>query len=291
MTSIQLAQRLARNLKVTDLASYGAMDMLELLAAMNAGIQTVWRTLPPKFRTTTVSALLAAPVAVGVTVDGLLSSTLTTDAFTEAQRGGTVRVSDDPRDNEVTGTRNLRDPFLGATLAGTATVYSDARQIYDVVERIVSDVRCYKADGTYLALARIEPAAGALHGLRQSGVPATYSLEAVGVDQLGDSQFVLRVYPLPDAHYIIRFEAETGPRAIGFANLLTSAVDVPVKDEFCHSALIPICEEELLRSPLWGDRKTAGLTTAAADRARAMLRNRAGDIGLPTNTLGTPAGY
>ena len=298
MTTIQLAQRLARYLSHTDLATMPVAGVLDLQDAMNAGTQELWRLLPPNHRTATLSECLKAPETITVSMVARYSNLLSADAFdAEDHRGCTVRISDDPRDNEVTGAGEVRDAFLGTTLSGNATLWHDSLQIYDSIVRILGDPRIYRADGTWATLARGRSLVWeggvplVTQQLRIAAQPSSYTLESVGVDQLGDSQFYFKVYPMPDVDYIVRFEAELAPRNITFANVANAAVDLPVRENLVRSMLVPLCEEHLLRSPLWADRKLIGLIQDAAERARRGLRNIAGDIGLPCNQVGTPMGF
>jgi hypothetical protein len=309
MTTLQLAQRLVRNLTHTDLATLPVAGALDVQDAINGGLQEFWRNLPATYRTQTISGTLRAPETISVSLTAKYARTLTTPAFSAANdRGCTVRVSDDPRDNEVTGTDTLRDDFLGNVLTGNASLWHDAFQLYDRIERVVSAVRLYRTDGTWHTLARVEDyrdgglsgawyagwmgwGTGAVNTLRQAGTPAVYLLESVGVDQHADSEFYFKVYPMPEVDFIVRFEAEVAPRNITLANITSSAVDLPVRETLTSSVLVPLCEAILARSPLWAERRMLGAVQDAADRALRTLRTRAGDMGLPNNTVGTPTGF
>ena len=307
MTTLQLAQRLVRNLTHPDLATLPVAGALDVQDAINSGLQELWRNLPATYRTQTISGTLRAPETIAVSLTAKYARTLTTPAFSAAHdRGCTVRVSDDPRDNEVTGPDTLRDDFLGSTLTGSAALWHDAFQLYDPIERVVSAVRLYRTDGTWHTLGRVAShrdgggsgawyagwmGGGAVqHIARQAGTPSVYLLESAGVDQHADSEFYFKVYPMPEVDFIVRFEAEVAPRHISLANITSRAVDLPVRETLTNSVLVPLCEAALARSPLWGN-KTLGAVQDAADRALRTLRTRAGDMGLPSNTVGTPAGF
>lgn len=311
MNTLQLAQRLARNMEHADLGTMPAAMALDILDAIQGGLQELWRALPWQFRTKTFSYVLKAPETISVTMVGKYSNALTGTPFTTDQIGCTVRVTDDVRDNEVTGAGTVRDQFLGTQTAGNALLFHDAQQIYDPIERVIGDMRIYRQDGTWYPLHRAEgyrrggmrfawyegypiPYPTGFNGLRPAQRPLIYMLESESIDQLTASEFFLKFYPMPDVDYTVRFEAEVGPRAITFANItdIAGAVDVPVKASLANSCLVPLCEEALLRSPHLAASKTLpAQIQAAADRARITLRNRPGDMALPNNEVGTPPGY
>lgn len=311
MNSLQLAQRLARLLTQPDLATLPMQASLDVLDAINAGMQEVWRLLPATYRTQTFSATLKAPESIPVTVTARYGTTVTTNAFDASMVGCTVRVNDAVQDNRITGLNSFLDPFLGQSLTGNAQVFHDALQIFDNIQRIVGDMRIYRQDGTWYPLQRAEgyrrggiryawweaypiPFPTGFNQLKPIHRPMIYMLESEGITGLTASEFFLSFYPMPDVDYIVRYEAEVGPLALNLGNITspTLAVDMPVKTSMTNSALVPICEEYLLRSPFIANRKDLSTTIqAAAARARETLHNRAGDAALPNNDIGVPPGY
>ena len=302
MTSVQLAQRLARHLTQTDLATLPGNAMLDILDAANAGLQDLYKLLPGIYKETALSTTLKAPTNVSVEMDAKYSNLLSSDAFTEDMRGCTVNISDDPHDNEITGTNSVLDGFVGNVLAGNAQIHHDAVPLVDVIERVTSDPVCYRADGTWFPLSRhdgfreggMQWYYGAFPAAiikKQAGQPRIYTLEPVGVSQGADLEFFFRVYPMPDTDYTVRFRAELAPRILIYPNITGTAVSIPVNDRLCNSTLVPLCEEHLLRSPYFKDRTPTNLKvfTDAAEKARDTARNLvARDILKPNNSIGTP---
>jgi len=311
MNTLQLAQRLARLMEQPDLGSMPMVGLLDVLDAMNAGLQEVWRTMPHTYRTQTFSQTLRAPLFVNTTVSARYSNALTGTPFDDTQIGCTVRVNDAVQDNRITGPGTILDPFLGQTLTGQSQVFHDSVQIYDNISRIVGDMRIYRVDGTWYPLQRAEgfrrggiryawfeaypiPYPTGFNQLRPINRPMIYTLESEGITTLGASEFFLSFYPMPDTDYTVRYEAEVGPPALTLAEISSPSgvVDLPVKESLARSCLVPICEEYLLRSPFLTDRKgLPALIQAAAVQARTTLHQRAGDAALPNNDIGVPPGY
>lgn len=272
MNTVQLAQRLARNLAVEDSSNLTSDAALDILNAINAGIASFYREMPAHYKQTTLSQTLRAPdLLVALAFTAKYSNTVAADTFSTAQRGCTLRVTG-VRDNEITGPDTVLDDYLGDTLSTTGTVYHDAIALEYVIDRLISEPRIYYDvnQRTPRRLIRNEnlrrgwrgtfgvggtwptglPDSYGTCGLGSIGLPRYYYLDYVGGSQGGDPFAYLRVAPMPPADYIVRFEAELGPRPITFAEL-SAAVRVPVPEQHVADVLIPLCEAELLRSPLW----------------------------------------
>jgi hypothetical protein len=248
MNSIQLAQRLGRNLAVEDPFILPADAALDVLAAINGGLASFYREAPGILKRTTLSGTLRAPRALTLTFQAQYSSLVADDTFTVREQGCTVRMGNGAADNIVTGPNSLLDDYLGTQLSLPATLYSDALPIQDVIERIVGNVRLYT--GTQSAptpLIRNERLRGGLSGffwwygagyggdgeryypytalgsdLRSVGRPLYYYLEPMGVSQGAEPEFILRVAPLPDIDYTVRLEAELSTQRLTFADLTTA---------------------------------------------------------------------
>lgn len=294
-TTVQLAQRLARHLDVPDPANLDATAALDVLGAINAGIQCYYRELPPLYKRTTLSHTLRAPRQVTLLLEGLYSNLVLNEPFTTADRGATVRIEGQP-DNEVTAEDRLLDDYLGTATEVAATVYGDAVPLEDVIERIVAEPYLHTLDGgCRTTLVRDERLAGQggywPERRTVAGVPRCYALLPVGGSQGGEPAALLRVHPLPDRDYTLRLQADLGPRLVTFADLSTPA-KIPVPEERVDDLLLPLCEAELVTSPYWRDASKAGFF---ADRAERVLARRApmvpAEYGARRNRVGRPVGF
>jgi len=288
MTSVQLASICSRNLRQPDLSLMPASVLREVLVAINAALQEFYAQLPGAHKRTTVSEILRAPETVAYEFAARYAQQTLNTPFTASMRGCTVLIGDDPQPNEVVSNNAVLDGFMGQALTGNAVVYHDAVPLYDVIERATSAVRLYRSGACVHELKRCEDFRAKV---RACGSPTHYYLEPCGSSQGADPEFLLRVHPMPDGDYKIRFEAELATIRVTFAQVQGAAVNLPVNDRFCESILLPLTEEKLLVSPAWADPTKAREIHNAADGARAALRLVPQDVGLPDNTVGTEEGF
>lgn len=310
MNSLQLSQRLARNLNVEDPFDLQADAALDVLSAINAGLASFYREMPGIYKRTTLSHTLRAPRALTINFTGQYSNLVANDTFGLHDQGCTVRFGGGSSDNEVTGLNSLLDDYLGTVLSAPATLYSDAIPIQDVIERVIGHLRLYdNTQNSPTVLLRDErlrggrsrragwggwedvyyPYEGGFFGT--IGRPRFYYLDPMGVSQGAEPEFLLRVAPLPDMDYTVRMEAELSTQRIVFADLST-ARPINVSDAYLDDILIPLCEAELITSPFWRD-KAQG--PAIKDRQANVLATKMTkvprDVAPVSNCVGRPVGF
>jgi hypothetical protein len=142
MNSLQLAQRLSRNLSVDDPANPSADALLDVLAAANAGIAAFYRELPAIYRRTTVSATLKQPQALNVVFQAKYSNKVGADTFSAGMFGCTVRLGQGPTDNIVTGSFERRAVSSVAAVRGAASSASSVELLHGLCRRTVCGRRC-----------------------------------------------------------------------------------------------------------------------------------------------------
>jgi len=312
MNTLELSQRLGRNLRVEDSTDLPAAAALDVLSAINAGVSCFYKYLASAYRQTTLSVVLRAPEMItGVTFAARYSRNLSGDTFEDRQRGCTVRFNTGA-DNEITGRNTVLDDWLEDTLTVDATVYHDAVGLEYVIKRIIGDVRIYLGNGRravrvlmrderlrrgYWNVSPYGPGEAGIwdiYGFTNAstiGCPRYYYIDPVGASQGGDPQFYLRVLPLPDIDYTVRFEAELGPRKITFGEL-KQAVRVPVAEDYAEDMLVPLCEAQLTRSRFWADADSKKDVLAKAEEVKTReLAMVAPEVGMRWNQVGTPAGF
>lgn len=311
MNSLQLSQRLARNLSVTDPFDLDADVALDVLSAINAGLNSFYRNAPGIYRRTTLSHTVRAPRAVSVVFLEQYSRLVGNDTFEARDQGCTVRFGDGSADNIVTGPNSLLDNYLGETLSLDATLYADAVPVQDVIERIIGHVRLYdRARTSPTPLTRHEGLRGGLGQRRRIGDrddlenintidgitagaigrPRYYYLDPMGASQGAEPEFLLRLAPLPDLDYTIRMEAELSTQRIIFSDL-TVAREIVVGSSYIDDILIPLCEAELVTSSFWRDKTQVQLIQTKAEKALAKMGAIPSDVGPSSNLVGTPAGF
>lgn len=311
MNSFQLAQRLARNLNIPDSFDLSADAALDVLSAMNAGLNAFYGAMPGVYKRTTLSHTIRAPRDLSVIFQEQFSRLVANDTFTNRDQGCTVRFGDGSSDNIVTGPNSLLDNYLGQTLTVPATLFSDAIPIQDVIERVIGHLRLYdKSRNQPTPLIRDErlrsgrtwrrwsdsewgddwywPDCGTLGSI---GRPRYYYLDPMGVSQGAEPEFLLRVAPLPDIDYTIRMEAELSTERLVFADIATTARTINVGNAYIDDILIPLCEAELITSALWRDKDKVQSVLDRQEKAMEKMGRIPSDVGPSVNCVGTPRGF
>jgi hypothetical protein len=287
MTTYELAERLARRLKKERFDKLSMAEVMDIVEAINAGLQECYELLPPWMRRTTVSLTLAAPATLNISVvNGSVDLADGAGVFTEAQIGRSVVVAGDPNWNEVQSATKLLDEYQGSTGVKSATVYCDS---------IYSDVTNFEGLTSHPRFADsreelIQFNARAAELPAEIGEPRYYWMEPAGSSLGATPAVYLRFFPAPDVAYVLRVDMEFRPSVISYATL-NQAATIPLAANLLHRALLPLCELQLLRSPQWRDRSIAADVKEAAQAARAFLMNQRTSAAVPSNRVFTPAGY
>ncbi|MEZ0299618.1 MAG: hypothetical protein ACAI35_24450 [Candidatus Methylacidiphilales bacterium] len=298
MTTLDLAQRMLRCMRTTDISRMPSDEALALLDAANAGLQKAYAALPAVYRRSTITAVLRAPRAVTIGVEKY-SVELTSGNFEPSDRGCTVRIGGgDAGDNEVVTEVHVLAPYLGTTGTQQATVYGDKIAIYGAMAHVTSPPRLHTGE----VLCRVDTSQGRLRAAGASqggsgggagvgaevGRPRSYYLAPVGVSQDGDPMALMKVYPLPDVDYRVELECEFHPKRLTFLNL-SQAVHLPIQDAVFESVLLPLCEWELAGTRFFtGDRQSAA---GRRDEALTHAARIYADLFPSENRVRTPYGY
>jgi hypothetical protein len=304
MNSIQLAQRLGRNLAVPDAFNLPSDALLDVLSAANSGIACFYAELPPIYKRTTISATLKKPVELNVVFESKYSNEVGPDTFSSDMFGCTVRLGVGPVDNVVTGPATLLDDWIYDTLAVSATVYFDAVPFTAPIHRIIDDVRLYPGSGARPRILRrydgpqpCPSRTGTIHPwwspncVSSVGVPSWYRLNPVGQVRGGSPPFLMNVSPLPNADFTMRFEAELGAQRLTFKQMSSEPVELAVRDDLVESVLVPLCEAELVSSPFWRDEAQRKTVLERYVQVMEKAHKVPANVGTPTSRIGTPVGY
>jgi hypothetical protein len=302
MNSVQLAQRLARNLAVDDSANPPAEANFDVLSAINAGLAAFYREMPGIYKRTELSHAVRAPRTVNVTYAAKYRHTVGDNTFDSTMMGCSVRFSSAIADTQVTGTNTVLDDYLLDNLGPMeATVYGDVVPIQDVIERVIGHVRCYdttQSQPTLMIRDERLRSGRPLYwnwpwGQSNEGwfPPRYYYLEPAGQSQGMEPEFFLRVAPWPDTDYTIRMEAELLTQRIIMSDL-TVARRILVPDGFIDDIFIPMCEAELITSPFWRDPNQVKNVLLRKDTILATkIPKIPQDVAPPCNLMGTPRGF
>jgi hypothetical protein len=285
MTTFELAGQLARRLKKASLPALSVPAAMDIVEAINTGLQECYELLPSWQRKTVVSLELAAPATVNLTLTNG-SVTLAGGTFTEAQIGRSVVVAGDPSWNEVQSATELLDAYQGATGAHAATVYGDSA--YNELTNFDGFASPPRLADTREVLKLFDARRAGLAG--EVGRPRYYWTEPAAASLGTTPPVYLRVYPAPDRAYMLRIDTEFRPSILTYTNVHRAST-IPLADQLIHRGLIPLCEVRLLRSPEWADPSKQNLVLEDARAARGFLANQRQTVHVPENRVFTPVGY
>jgi hypothetical protein len=293
--TVELFHRIGRRARGGDFTKLSMSEQQDIATAANAALERLYNALPTYFQVQTQGFVLPAPLAitgVGVTQYG---KTVTGHSFTSAQFGQTVVLDGDPGWNQIIGTNDLLNPYMGDTGTVNGIVYGNAihSDTYPL-DRIIGNVQY--ANGTQSVLYQQNIAA------TNSGVNSWLLNQAVGFPQVcwsqtfGNSQgnsplAVLRFAPAPAQAYAVNVQFSFWPKRLTLADYDDNAALV-VPDQFIEPSLIPMAIGAFMDSPAWdtgrGDEAAVQLR---ADRAEQFAKMQPGQLGPVNNRVYTPLGF
>jgi hypothetical protein len=227
---------------------------------------TIWRiahyyqvtssaAMPPASGYTNVSGVSPSPAVAQETI-------YPDEVFNPSMLGQTVRLGDDPFDNELaaydvaTKTATLVRPYAGTTTtAGTGTLFTDSIILPDAVMSVIPpvlihgehelkplrsqrDVMLFSDAYNFHSYADtvVGPGSTVIAENRDIDVPVGFYVENYRRAS-GKTTLRLRVSPLPDKEYALRFDVRLGAPEITALNTTT---EIPIPQNYAHSVFLPI---------------------------------------------------
>lgn len=181
---------------------------------INAALQIIYTNGPAYLKEKSFTSILNAPREINGKTFSLFSTEMSGgDEILDNMRGCTVRI-DGEVDNEIVNASTLQNPFCGTTTtSGRGTVYSDCVIFPENVAAISGPVWL---DSQY----QLQALSGRMELLNQVtirrtelGQPRFYWVETYG------GELRLRVYPMPDRTYVLRYDAQLKAPQLDFAAL------------------------------------------------------------------------
>jgi len=302
ITVPQLFHRLARRSRTGDFTKLSLTELTDIVEAANVGIQKVYNALPIYFREQTQGFVLPAPVTISTDVTQY-SKTVSDSTFTAAQFGATVRLDGDPAWNQVIGTNELLNPYLGESGTVSGTVYGDSlfSSTYPM-DRIIGGPRFPNPNQ---ALWPIDPLSGqggqgwwgnGVYGAwlwrNSMGIPTAWWPQVFGNSQGHAPMVVLKFAPMPTTAMTVNVRMSFWPKRVTLADYL-AATTLPCPSQFIEPALIPMCREAYMDSPSFlsrGPRDDAAMMQKA-EFAENYLRSQPAYISTPNNRIVVPLGF
>lgn len=284
MTLQGLALRLLRYIGITKFAaqssganmdSYEAGDGLDVLIAINGAMQEIFAHGPRFVSHRSFAITLPAPVAVTFTATNgskVISAATPSSAFVS---GATLREA---IDNEIVSTTALLVPW-GGTSSGSGTAYGDSVLLDSIISAITSPV---------VLNSNAEPLTGvsSLAELRAraaywpetqlpANTPRRFLVDSYYGQTDAQLKYRLRVYPMPDVAYTLRFEANIAPPVFVASDLGIDGTDpgktFDLPNGWDESVLFPIALTRFTASPLFKNKNALAEIARQYREARNIL--------------------
>ena len=300
MTTVQLAQRLMRNLAVSDWSRLPMDAAEEVREAINLGLDEFVRLLPSHRTIREASFVIEEPKAISVTATDastalVIGTGFPLGAYASALDlpGRGIVITGDSRLNRLLSSTELVTHFLGAGGVVAATLYGDGIPLGVRGNQLAGAPAFTPANSaTKHYLSQVEPASewGANSSV-QTGQPSAWWVDSFGGSDAQLTTWLLRLHPLPSARGILTVPMKSFPASVSLTDLHITARSLPVF-ELEEGHLANICAANLITCPLWRENvNKADVRTKAADSRVAMAsRSNPNPSGRP-HSVGTPHGY
>jgi len=290
---VQLCHRIGRRARGGDFTKLSLSEMTDVMTAVNGGLQRLYNVLPAYFKEMTQGFVMPAPLSitnVGVTQYGKF---ITGHVFTAAQFGQSVQLDGDSQWNQIIGTDELLNPYMGTTGTVNGTVYGNA--IYSETypfDRVIGDPAYANQSQTPLFQQMMVPGSASAAWLFNQAVgwPQTWWPQVFGNSQGKKPIMVLRFAPAPSQATAINVRLSFWPKRVTLADY-DANIELTVPDQFIESALIPICLQEFMVSPAWQTRGDEARIDDLGTKAEIFARNQLGQVGSPSNQIYCPSGF
>lgn len=286
MKAIAFANRLARDIDEKSIVDLTADVRLEILDAINGGLQKLHALAPASSKETTAGLYVPAPETFSITVtSGSVDFTGRSFASDELYR--TIRIGEDGIDNQVVGTNRLLHPYSGNSGTFNATVFADAILIPEPYSEMVGDPRILETGWSIPNKER-----NWLGRPRDVRRPECYTIENNARNRNSIAPALIRFDSLPDQIYRLEARFILAPERVTFADLLAPGVEIPLRSELVEVYLLPIARGILSFSSLWRDKDARKDVRDEADLAEKKYSALVPQyVGTPNNRLGTPPGF
>ena len=294
MTTLQLAQRLTRNLTHGDVRTLPADEAQRVLDAINTGLAEYVELLPEIRRAEPHLATLNGPFSKTLTCTNG-SPTVVFDSFAEqkAHLGNTVQVgTDSGRYQRLVAENTLLATHNGPTGATSLTLYSDSVLFGPYDDSVSGELILMEGNSRH----RMMPGRPReWHGWQpqalELGLPRYWWMEALsGMTVLDSPLFVLRVWPVPATAYDVTYNLRLFPTAVSMIDLLTPRQLPVLAVEEAH--LVNICMLGMLTSKLWHEDVSKADVRTDYERAIAAMKPKLERSGSnEPNQVGTPHGW
>ncbi|MFZ5805847.1 MAG: hypothetical protein ACOY3I_01375 [Verrucomicrobiota bacterium] len=204
LTRLQIRNDLLSYASIDDPTKTPALVRSRILNDINAALQDIYTWGPSFLKEKSFSFALSAPRAISGKTFSQSSTVMSGGtSISEDMIGCTLRIATETEDNEIVDTTTLQNPFQGTTTTdGSGTVYGDCVIFPEEVASIIGPVWLNNKYKLQALRGRNELLGFASNQRMDIGVPRFYWIESYGFQQR------LRIYPMPESSYTLRFDAQ-----------------------------------------------------------------------------------
>lgn len=301
MTTIRLAQRLARRTKWLRLHEVPIAELDELVMCMNQATHEWYQGVAPVQKSGTLTEILKEPANLTISIlDGAkgFAVTGTTPAFLVADMtqaiGCTVIVGDDPKWNVVMSESQLALPYSGAGGAQNMRILFNALHLGENDINLTAPIYVRKTtDNARTQLVKMTRDELNQRWTRtETDTPKNYEIIPIETWEASEPRFVLRVYPEPSVDTIIETEVARRPLIFKVADLVPPGRSIPIGEFEIDNIILPIAAAKMIPAGLLDNTRFDARTIMAESSAATIrLQSVQAHIDPAPNLVGTPYGF
>lgn len=262
MTTAEARDDLLAMIGVEDPNHASEIILKRIQSDINLVLQKIWTMASPWWSASKSGSVIKGPRALSGLELANGSPDVTGADINQSAIGQTLRIGDDPFDNEIadyddsTGTMRLIRPYAGSTMSNaTGTLYTDTVILPDAVMSVIPpvlihgehelkplrsqrDVMLFSDAYNFHSYAdtTVGPGSTVIAENRDVDVPVGFYVENYRRAN-GKTTLRLRVSPLPDKEYALRYDVRLGAPEI---TALDNSTEVPIPQGYAHSVFLPI---------------------------------------------------
>jgi hypothetical protein len=296
MTSLQLAQQIARRTPSKTLTAMPVEDLNALATAINQGLQEWY----DKANSTHTSTPIGADINGSITIQGTATNGSKTIVLTSPPAwvatdgiGSSLVVGGDTRWNRLLSLTSLLFPYSGPTGAVTFTLWHDVVPLSDTLVSVGHPVRLIRSAGVFnervLANGHVPPCWQWQGHTRWQGDPVYYDVEPLSTGEHSSPFFVMRVWPVPTRQVTLSFNLVKQWSIT--LSALSAPVDLPLPEDVASGIILPLALDHAAAADLL--KKDTDFKRIAMDAASARTRIGQRTMHVITEPLpmGTPPGF
>lgn len=301
MTTIRLAQRLARRTRWLRLHEVPIAELDELVMCMNQATQEWYQGVAPVQKSGILTEILKEPANLTISIlDGAkgFSVTGTTPAFLVADMtqaiGCTVIVGDDPKWNVVMSESQLALPYSGAGGTQNMRVLFNALHLGENDINLSGPVYAHPTNGNTptLLIKSAHDEINQRFSRAALGSPQYYDIIPIETWESAEPRFALRVFPAPSVATVIQTEVVRRPLIFKVADLVPPGRSIPIGEFEIDNIILPIAAAKLIPAGLLDNtRFDARAIMSESSAATIRLQSVQAHIDPAPNLVGTPYGF